>query len=87
MKYVICSIRDSAADVFGIPMFFQSKGAAIRAFSDECNRVAENNNLNKHPKDFEMFQVGIYDDAQAEFDCNHPPLALIRATDCIIKKD
>jgi len=85
MKYVICVMRDSAADVYGVPMFMSSKGQAIRSFSDEVNRVDASNQLNKHPEDFELFYIGTYTDDVAEFSIDYPPVSLIRATDCIKK--
>lgn len=69
MKYVVCVVRDSAADVFGVPYFVQSKGAAVRAFIDEINRPADNNTLFNHPEDFALFELGTYNDEDATFDC------------------
>lgn len=56
-------IRDTAVESFLVPMFFPSEGAARRAFGDEVNRVAPDNNLNKHPEHFQLYDAGIYDDA------------------------
>lgn len=83
MKYVMTVIRDSAAVVYGVPMFMASKGQAIRSFSDEVQRVDPANMLNKHPSDFELFYVGLYDDATCSFDCLDLPLSLIRGSDCV----
>ena len=52
MKQVICAVRDSAADVFGRPYFVPTAGVAIRSFTDEVNRGADDNQFYKHPKDF-----------------------------------
>lgn len=57
------SIRDSASDSFGRPFFVPSVGIAIRTFTDEVNREQENNNLFYHPEDFELYQVGSFDDS------------------------
>lgn len=81
MRYVITIVRDAAANVYGVPMFLASKGQAIRSFSDEVQRVAADNMLNKHPEDFELFYVGEYDDSDATFDAV-PPTSLIRGADC-----
>jgi len=72
MIYKICSIRDRAADSFSIPMFFAQTGAAIRAFGDEVKRPAENNNLNKHPEDFDLYLIGEFDDQTGEFSPMRP---------------
>lgn len=82
MKYVICAVRDSALDAYGVPMFLVSKGQAIRGFSDQVNNPEPNNNLNKHPEDYELFFLGTFDDAQCDFETVLKPESLIRATDC-----
>lgn len=67
MKLFVMAVRDRAADVFGVPHFVASVGGAVRNFSDEVNRVAQDNVLNKHPEDFDLFELGSYDDATASF--------------------
>lgn len=62
MIYVIVSVRDSAANAFGRPLFVQSQGVAMRSFADEVNRVDPQNEMNKHPEDFELFELGTFDD-------------------------
>lgn len=72
MRYKVMSIRDRISETFSQPMFFATVGAAIRAFADEVKRPAENNNLNKHPDDFDLFQVGEFDDNSGEFEPMRP---------------
>jgi len=62
MKMLMFSIRDSAADAYGRPFFMTSVGIAIRSFTDEINRVAEDNQIYKHPEDFDLFELGEFDD-------------------------
>ncbi len=79
MKLVICSVRDSAADCFGRPYFVPSVGVALRAFTDEVNREADDNQLNKHKKDFALYELGEYDDSSAIITCHAQPKLLIHA--------
>lgn len=72
MRYKICSIRDRASDTFSVPVYLPSKGAAIRSFADEVNRVDPNNNLNKHPEDFDLYYLGEFDDETGTFECERP---------------
>lgn len=72
MLYMVLCVRDRAADVFGQPHFATSVGAAIRGFSDEINRDAENNVFAKHPDDFDLYKLGTFDDATGSFDCGKP---------------
>jgi hypothetical protein len=67
MKMVICSIRDSAADAYGRPFFLPSVGVAIRSFTDEVNRAAEDNQIYQHPEDFDLFELGEFDDVTGRF--------------------
>ena len=76
MKLHIIAVRDRAADVYGQPQFVASVGMAIRSFSDEINRDAADNILSKHPEDFDLFLLGLYDDQSASFDVDSPPRQL-----------
>ena len=67
MKMVICSIRDSAADAYGRPFFLPSVGVAIRSFTDEVDRPSEDNQIYQHPEDFDLFELGEFDDTTGRF--------------------
>lgn len=62
MKLTLCTVKDRAADAFGRPMFVRSIGEAIRSFSDEVNRKADDNQLYNHSDDFDLFELGEFDD-------------------------
>jgi hypothetical protein len=62
MKLTLCSVKDRAADAFGRPMFVRSIGEAIRSFSDEVNRSADDNQLHNHSDDFDLFELGEFCD-------------------------
>lgn len=79
----IVAIRDRAADVFGQPNFVTSIGGAIRSFSDEINNKREGNTLNQHPEDFDLFELGDYDDASASFDLLPQPRQIAIGKDCV----
>ena len=76
MKLSICSVKDRAADAFGRPMFVPSTGVAIRSFSDEINRNADDNQLYNHPDDFDLFEFGIFDDNTGLFELHEQPKLL-----------
>lgn len=65
MKYVVVCIRDRAVDAFMQPWFVASVGAAVRAFSDEVNKA--DSPMNKHPDDYDLYEVAQFDDATGEF--------------------
>lgn len=56
----VFTIYDSKLEAFMQPFFMQSKGAAIRAFTDTVND--RSTQFNKHPSDFTLFEIGEYDD-------------------------
>lgn len=60
MEHVIVAVRDSKSELFSAPMFFRSKGEAVRAFGDEVNNPG--GVFYKHPEDYCMYHLGTYDD-------------------------
>ena len=77
MKYVVVSIKDRAADAFGRPAFVPSVGVAIRSFSDEVNRSDSENQMYSHPDDFDLFELGSYDDSTGIVEMLDQPKLLI----------
>lgn len=84
MKYKIFSIRDRAIDSFGQPFYAPTVGGAIRSFSDEINRAAENNQLYKHSEDYDLYSLGEFDDQSGEFTTSKPSQVAV-GKDLIIK--
>lgn len=69
MKFTVCAVRDRASGAFARPMFVPAVGSAIRGFSDEINRKGDAENpLNSHPEDFDLFELGTWDDNTGRFD-------------------
>lgn len=67
MDMNILSVYDRAAQAFGRPVFSQSIGAAIRSFQDEVNKREPGNVMAEHPKDFDLFHLGSFDDCTGRF--------------------
>lgn len=76
MKLNLCSVKDRAADAYARPMFVPSTGVAIRSFSDEINRKADDNQLYNHPDDFDLYEFGIFDDNSGLFEIYEQPILL-----------
>lgn len=84
----ICAVFDSAAEVFSTPpIFAPAVGHAVRAFTDEVRRKADDNPLSKHPQDFVLFELGEYDEATGELTSLDKPRQLIRGVDITIPKE
>ena len=85
MKLVIVSIMDTAAGAYGRPAYVASEGVAVRQFQDEVNRAHEDNQLYKHPDDFQLFYLGTFDDNTGGFDLLASPKMIARAKDVMIR--
>jgi len=82
-KLVLVAVRDRQLNAFGQIFVYQSRGQAIRAFGDEVNR--KDNELNKHPEDYEMYEIGTFntDDGMLEQD---KPQQIAIATNLITRE-
>jgi len=76
MKLNICTVKDRAAEAYGRPMFVPSTGVALRSFSDEINRNSADNQLYNHPDDFDLYDLGIFDDNTGLFELHDQPKLL-----------
>ncbi len=63
MELHMFSVFDSKCAAYMQPFFFNSRGQAIRAFTDLANNPETM--IAKHPADFTLFAIGTYDDATA----------------------
>ena len=82
MNLFIVSVKDRAAEVFNRPFYVPHRNVAIRDFTDEVNRVAVDNHLNKHPDDFDLYLLGEFNDSTGEFIMSTPQV-LVRAKDVL----
>lgn len=76
---VVVSVRDRAIGAFARPFSAPSAGVAIRSFIDEVNR--EGSDMGAHPTDYELYEVGSFDDVLGQFSNPPAPNLLIRAED------
>ena len=67
MRSYVVAVWDSAVGAFNRPFYAPSLGAAIRSFSDEVNRVAEDNPLSKHSDDFHLSYLADFDEESGVF--------------------
>ena len=86
MLYVVCAVRDRAADVFGQPFFVNARGSAIRSFSDEINNPKRDSAIAAHPEDFDLYQLGRYDDSGGTFELFDRPEQLAIGKDLVVVK-
>lgn len=60
MKYLTFAVRDVAVNAFSLPFHARTVDEARRMFSDACSD--SKNELYKHPKDYELWLLGTWDD-------------------------
>lgn len=68
---LVFSIFDTKAKVFSPPHIFTAKGIAIRTFSDMAND--EKTSIGKHPEDFSLAQIGVFNESTGEITPSFPP--------------
>lgn len=85
MIMVCVSIKDRAADAFGRPAFVASLGVAVRSFTDEVNREGADNQMYAHPDDFDLYDIGTFDDATCVFELHDFPKVIARGKDVKIR--
>ena len=77
MKMIVCSIKDRAADAFGRPFYVPAVGVAIRSFQDEVNRKSDDSQIYAHPDDFDLFELGVFNDDSGLFELFEQPKLLM----------
>lgn len=84
MKLQLFSVYDRASCSFGRPFYVPSSGVALRSFTDEVNNPQSD--LAKHPSDYELHELGEFDDATAEFNLLVKPSLITTASQVLVKE-
>jgi hypothetical protein len=74
MKLFIYTVYDSKAECYLSPFYCKSKGEALRSFAEIAND--KQSQIGKYPEDFTMFELGEFDDSNAEFKMHKASIAL-----------
>lgn len=81
MQQVIISVKDTAAQAFGRPIFVPTTAVAVRSFRDEVNRKDSTDDMSRHPDDFELYEIGSFDDSNGIIAVLETPRLVARAKD------
>ena len=81
MNQVIISVKDTAAQAFGRPIFVPATAVAVRSFRDEVNRKDSTDDMARHPDDFELYELGSFDDSTGIVSVLPAPRLIARAKD------
>jgi len=66
-KVSVFSIYDRAASVYGTPFYSHNKQTAMRSVSAEVNRQDPTSTLSTSPSDFDLFELGEFDQDTGRF--------------------
>ncbi len=64
MKLLVFAVFDAAAEAFLAPIFFDTKGQAVRVFADACNDAEHQ--FRRHADDYTLFHIGFYEPSSGE---------------------
>lgn len=78
---VVVALKDTAARVFGTPFFVQHAAQAIRSLKDEVNSKDSKSDVNQHPSDFELYELGTFNEDSGIVVCHESPVLIARAKD------
>lgn len=85
MKFIY-AVKDSATDNYGIPFFLNTRGEAMRHFTDAARANPEQSAIAKHPDDYTLHEIGIYDEKDGSI-TGAKPEQIMRAKDVILPKE
>lgn len=72
MKRIVCAVRDRALDAFLTPFVVPAVGMAIRSFQDEINKHDEQAVMSKHPEDYDLYVIAVFDEDTGLYSENSP---------------
>ena len=77
--FVCVAIRDRALDAFMLPFHVQSRGVAVRSFTNEVNKP--DSPMNGNSEDYDLYVIGAYDDSSGRLIPLDSPECICRAQD------
>ena len=75
----VVAVFDRGISSYGRPFAVPHVGQAVREFTDLCQD--RENPIGKHPQDYQLYELGIYDDSSGRFDNLNEPRLLISGSD------
>lgn len=77
MKVLAFAVYDRAAQGFSMPFFQPTRGLAERVFAETC--TDQSTLMAKHPSDFELFEIGVFDSVTGGLEALPSPVCLTTA--------
>ena len=70
MKLEAYAVYDAAVGAYNRPMFFRSRGEAVRSFADAVRDVQSG--FSSHGADYSWWYIGTFDDSNGAFEAVTP---------------
>lgn len=67
-KLYACAVMDGAVQAFAPPFFVPQVAVAIRSFTDEVNNPRAESMLGRHPEDYTLVCLAVFDDESGAFE-------------------
>lgn len=81
----IYSIRDAKAEYYCMPFFNSTHGEAERNF--QMAMTDEKTTLSKHPEDYDLYYLGMFNDQSGKFDAVKTPEHVIKGIESIAQNN
>lgn len=82
-KIKMFSVHDSKACAYMPPIYFKTKGEAMRAFQTTCTSDKEHQ-FAKYPHDFTLVELGEFDEPSGKLSALEVPIILANASEFAI---
>lgn len=87
MKLVMSCVYDVKGETFSQPWFTTTAAAAVRTFGDLVNNPERGGLIYTHPEDYQLFEMGVFDDNSGKFHTLDIPKHLVSGSSIRSEKD
>lgn len=77
----IFAVYDTKAQLYNAPFMLNTKGEAIRGFSDIAKD--DNSQIGRHPEDYVLFELGEWNDLNAQYNLYDAPQSVVVAIELL----
>lgn len=81
MLLIACSVFDVKAKAYMQPFFVHNENLARRSFGDAV--LDKSSGISRHPEDYLLYKVGVFDDGEGIFQSFPQPEFLAKAVDFV----
>lgn len=76
----LVTLKDIKTGAYQAPTAVAHLGAAIRAFEDGIKSPNKDTDIARHPEDFELYELGTYNDENGKIDTHETPKFIMGGT-------